>query len=428
MEKIIKMKINNIFYIVLFFAGMALVSCETDFTNPGASTEGDVITSPDGLELLTLGLHRRWSVGRQSPIYTTIATGFSTFEYRLINPGNQSENGLSLGGNDVDGSNAIVSNIWEQALITRKEAQTVLNNLDIVTDPGLQGGIRAYASIFAGLANGTLATYFDQVPLISEENAQFSSRQDALNTAIDDLNVAISAIDANPSYQQFGIDAKNTALALKARYHNMLGNHAEALSAAGSVDLSSTSAFVYDAVNTNPVAFVSILTNNVYQPVDLTLGLPSGLEPDLNDARLPFYFQDIMPDNFDFRAAAFFDDNEDAIPVYLPGEMILIKAEAYARQNDLTNAVAELDRILTKMPADDAFGIGANLPAYAGAMDQASILDAIYANRAMEMMMSGLRLEDNRRFARPASERNRTFYPYPNSERDNNPNTPADPN
>ena len=404
------------------------MACENDFTNPGASTEGDVVTSADGLELLTRGLHRRWAVGRQSPVYTTISTGFSTFELRLINPGNISENELSLGGNDLDGSNTIVSNIWEQCLITRKEARTVLENLDVVASPELQGGIRAYASIFAALANGTLATYFEQVPLISEPDAAFSSREAALQAAIDDLDVAITAIGANPDYQQFNIDALNTARALKARYHNMLGNHSEAISAANSVDLSSTSSFIYDAVNTNPVAFVSILTNNVYQPVDLTLGLPSGLHPDTTDARLPFYFQDINPEMFDYRAAAFFDDNEDPIPVYVPGEMNLIKAEAYARQNELNNAVTELNEILTKAPASDAFGIGANLSAYSGPMDQASILDAIYANRAMEMMMSGLRLEDNRRFNRPGAERNRTFYPYPNSERDNNPNTPADPN
>jgi len=423
-----KMKINIIKYTLLFFLAIGMTSCESDFTNPGASTEGDVVTSADGLELLSRGLHRRWSIGRQSPVYTTVAaSGFTTGELRLINPGNLSENDLSIGGNALDGSNAIVSNIWEQSLITRKEAETILNNIDIVADAGLAGGISAYAYIFSGLANGTLATFFDQVPLVSEENAGFNSRTEALQAAVNDLDNAIQAIGANPSYQQFEMDALNTAQALKARYNNMLGNHQEAINAANSVDLNETSWFVFDDVNTNPIAFVSILTNNVYQPIDLTLGLPAGLQPDANDGRLPFYFQDIMPDMFDFRAAAFFDSPTDPVPVYLPGEMILIKAEAEARQNNLSAAVTELNKILTKEAGDDAFGIGADLDAYSGPMDQASILDAIYANRAAEMVMSGLRLEDSRRFDRPDSERNRTFYPYPNSERDNNTNTPPDP-
>jgi hypothetical protein len=41
--------------------------------------------------------------------------------------------------------------------------------------------------------------------------------------------------------------------------------------------------------------------------------------------------------------------------------------------------------------------------------------------------MSGLRLEDTRRFERPATEKRRNLLPYPFLERDNNPNTPTDP-
>jgi hypothetical protein len=41
--------------------------------------------------------------------------------------------------------------------------------------------------------------------------------------------------------------------------------------------------------------------------------------------------------------------------------------------------------------------------------------------------MSGHKLEDMRRFARPNAERRRNLMPYPLRERDNNPNTPADP-
>jgi starch-binding outer membrane protein, SusD/RagB family len=41
--------------------------------------------------------------------------------------------------------------------------------------------------------------------------------------------------------------------------------------------------------------------------------------------------------------------------------------------------------------------------------------------------MSGLKLEDMRRFDRPNSGKKRNFLPYPFLERDNNPNTPPDP-
>ena len=112
--------------------------------------------------------------------------------------------------------------------------------------------------------------------------------------------------------------------------------------------------------------------------------------------------------------------------------MLLIQAEAYARKNDLTNAVAQLNRVRAKTAVQDAFGLGAGLPAYTGANTADAILLDIYKNRLIELAFQGFRLEDSRRFNRPGagavgSERNRNFFPYPRTERDNNSNTPADP-
>ncbi|TXB64872.1 RagB/SusD family nutrient uptake outer membrane protein [Phaeodactylibacter luteus] len=424
---------------VLIAGALALTSCEKDFTNPGAATEAQVLNSPDGLIGLTVGIQKRWSVGRQSPVYTTVtAAGFSTFELRLINPGNSEENELSLGKAELTGTNGVVSRLWEESLLVRQEAGQVLANAEKVPDAGIRAGLIAYASIFKALANGTIAQFFEQAPLENGENATFSSRAAVLEEAIATLESARATINSTPVSAAFldktpaSIDAANTIDALLARYHNMLGNHEEAITAANRVDPSSASTFAYDAVNTNPIAFVSILTNNVYQPVDLGLGLPSGLAPDASDQRLPFYFQDLMPEANDFRAAAFWDGATKAIPVYLPGEMDLIRAEAHARSNRIDEAVAALNAVLTKLPSEDAFGVGAGLAPYSGPMTQEAVLEAIYANRCIELMMSGLRLEDSRRFGRPApdadgEERNRNFYPYPDSERANNPNTPPDP-
>ena len=154
--------------------------------------------------------------------------------------------------------------------------------------------------------------------------------------------------------------------------------------------------------------------------------MPSSLAPVTNDGRVNFY---ITTGSNPTTAAGFFNSNTIAIPVYLPGEITLIKAEVYARKipNMLTDSKTELDKVLTKTASNDAFGIGANLPAYTGTMSQASLLTEIYRNRCIELFMSGLKLEDSRRFSRPANERNRTYYPYPDSERFNNTNTPADP-
>ncbi|RME91765.1 MAG: RagB/SusD family nutrient uptake outer membrane protein [Bacteroidetes bacterium] len=423
---------------LLLLSTMLLLACETDFTNPGAASEDQVLNSANGLIGLAVGAQKRWSVGRQSPIYATVtAAGFTTGELRLINPGNEAENEMALGYNNVTGNTGIVNNIWTQALLTRNEAQKVIDNAEAIPNVSTRNAVVAYASIFHALANGTLAGFFEQVPLVTEENAKFSPASAALDEAIRVLeNVRGTqndpALEARMPGGADGIDIPNTIEALLARYYLQAGRYDEAIAAANNVDRTATSVFTYEDVNTNPIAFVSILTNNVYQPIDLTLGLPEELQPDTNDQRLAFYFTDLMPEGNDFRAAAFFDAIDDAIPVYVPGEMDLIIAEAAARSNDIPAAIAALNAVLTKQPADDPFGIGAALPAYSGPQTQEAVLDAIYTNRAMEMMMSGLRLVDSRRFGRPGPndanpERNRNFYPYPFSERDNNPNTPPDP-
>jgi len=110
--------------------------------------------------------------------------------------------------------------------------------------------------------------------------------------------------------------------------------------------------------------------------------------------------------------------------------MSLIKAECYARLGNLPDAVIALDAVRTK--ATDGFGVTAKTTAYAGVQDKDAILLDIYRQRCIELYLSGMKLEDSRRFGRPGpndagAERSRNFYPYPQVERDNNQNTPPDP-
>jgi hypothetical protein len=105
--------------------------------------------------------------------------------------------------------------------------------------------------------------------------------------------------------------------------------------------------------------------------------------------------------------------------------MTLIRAEALARKNSLSAAVTEINKILTKKT--DAFNINADMAEYAGGQTQPEILQEIYKQRCIELFLSGLKVEDSRRFGRPSTERTRSFLPYPQNERDNNTSTPADP-
>lgn len=447
---------KKILILAMAVVSTSISSCDKEFINPSAGSEPNVVGNVDGLMNLAAGLQRRFTIGRQSPLYSTVTGGgFSVFAFRVLNAGNTTEVELENGNTALTGANGVVANIWAQCLFTKNEAEKILSNLDVVGDPGDKLGLKAYASIFYALSLGTMAQYYEQIPLNIELSATFSPRADALKKVVEGLEAVDGELQTGTVSDKFktkvpaGIDLKNTVKALLARYYNMLAKlpgaayddaaGSKALAAANAVDLASKSVFTFlESSNTiNPVA-EQILTVNVYGVTDSALGLRNGLQPDPADGRLAFYLTRSTvynPSTNVLTAKGFVSAKAAAFPVYLPGEMTLIKAEIYARKNDLANAKTELDKILTKTAAGDAFGIGANLPAYGGAMDQASILAEIYRQRRIELFMQGLELEDSRRFERagpttppaPGDERNRTFYPYPNQERDNNTNTPPNP-
>lgn len=418
-------------YIFSIFAAAALMftSCEQkEYLNPSSTNEGQVINDVNGLITLANGLQYRFTIS--GGLYNFIsANGLTTKELVVLNAGNTDLDLLGKGSGNVQGNNAILTSLWAQCHLTKSNADIILNNLDKATDPAVKSGLVAYASIFKAIALGTLAEFWQQAPTKTGKNIAFNTREDVLKEAVTLLESAAAAVAANPPSADFtrqvvnSIDMPNTAQALIARYSLMLGEYEKALVAASKVDLTKKSAFNFDDVSQNPMFFLSFGNRNVTEPANVGLGLPDALKPTIADKRVGFYTQTTAPTKN--LGTGFFTANNAAIPVYFPGEMMLIKAEVLARQNKTDEAIAELDKVLTK--TTDVWGLGAGLPAYTGAKDAASVLTEIYRNRCIELFMSGLKLEDSRRFARPETERNRNWYPYPTNERQNNTSTPADP-
>ena len=164
---------------------MLTSSCDKEFINPSTGSEPNVVGNVDGLMSLAAGLQRRFTIGRQSPLYSTVTGGgFSVFAFRTLNAGNTTEVELENGNTALTGANGVVTNIWAQCLFTKNEAEKILNNLDVVGDPADKLGLKAYASIFYALSLGTMAQYYEQVPLNIEINAGFSPRADALKKAV----------------------------------------------------------------------------------------------------------------------------------------------------------------------------------------------------------------------------------------------------
>jgi starch-binding outer membrane protein, SusD/RagB family len=434
--------ISTLFFTVL----LSSVSCKRDYPNPNAPLESLVLSSKEGLVPMCNGLRARYSAGAAGALYSIVtSTGLSTSELRVVNAGNADLQGVAIGGGNLTNLNSVLTNTWSSLNVLNADCDKILASVGNIKNPAdatLKNAVQAYAHLFKALAIGQLCMFWEQVAYQSTTtgvNATFESRASALDKAIKLCDDAVALLGTTPLPASFtnvvgtDLDLVNCLNALSARYNLMVGRYSAALTAANKVVLTSTSTFKFDNVFTNPLFRSSFTTNNVHD-ASSNMGLTGVLAPDPADGRLPFYLTTTgtgtpaAP-----RARGFFKADADPIPFYLPGEIILIKAEAYARLGtpaDLVNAIAQINLIRQK--TTDPLGVNANLPAYSGGITQNDLLLEIYRQRCVELYLTGLKLEDSRRFSRPgpgsgSPERTRNFYPYPFTERNNNPNTPADP-
>ncbi len=441
MKKIIK-------YIgMVVLVGVLFTACEKEFINTNSPADDQVFSSKDGLIAVSIGMGQHFSTSTLSPIVEI--SGLTTREFGVtstfVTPME-----LAMGGDALGGENAGIVRLWSRLLRDKGMAEAILENVDNVElEAGTKSGMTAYAKFFKAMTLGYLVQNFEQAPIDNSlEGATFSNRADVLAECISLLNSAISDLQANPISEEFAgkvladIDLENTLNAYLARYNLFAGNYQAAIDAANNVDLASTSEWWYDASeNKNPIFGFAVDDNPDTQPQD-NFGLVGALIPEATDGRIAFYLADLDSaslaelggQDIDY-AIGFFDAADKKIPLYLPGEMLLIKAEAYVGLGNLTDAVANIDAV--RMKTDDVFGVNAGLAAWTGdAGNETEVMDEIYRNRCIELFMSGMRLEDSRRMhsdfvpsaaADVTSERNRNYYPYSYEERNNNENCPADP-
>ncbi|SFW69579.1 RagB/SusD family nutrient uptake outer membrane protein [Chitinophaga sancti] len=414
---------------ILLFAA---ASCKKEYTDPSGPSSDKALSSANALTDVAVGLQNWYTANRTGNIYTKVAaSSLLTGETYVVNAGNTDENQLYLGGTNVQNTNTIVTGLWTVSNKIIFDADNVLKNVNsVVSDKNYASGLIAYTSIWKALAIGDMAEFWEQIPDTTGTNVPFITNTAGYARAIAIIDNALATISANAVSTTFiknipaGINLQNTLYALKARYALFSGDYATALGAANQVSPGTTSTFNYNSLTTNPIFALVTSTNNIYQVVDSAMSLPPGLRPDAADKRFPFYVAVGTKPVYGIKG--FYSALLQNIPVYLPGEMTLIKAECYARQHDIVNGLIELNKVVTKTASQDAFGVGAALPAVV-ATTESDLLELIYKHRRIELFMGGLALEDERRFNRPATERKRSYFPYPFVERNGNTNTPTDP-
>ena len=438
------------FIVILFIAGCLFTGCETEFENLNNPTEEVVLGTKEGLFALSIGMRQYYSTSTLRQVIE--APGITTRELGVTNTF-LNINELAKGGAELPGESGGITNPWVSLLKVKGMAESLIegsNNVELSS--GTQSGLIAYGNLFKAMCLGNMIQMYEQAPIDNSADgaALFSEKSAVLAECIALLQEASDGLSASPMSDEFksnvlwaDLDLQKTIMAFLSRYQLMAGNYTEAITAANAVLNSSSSInsmWVYDANNQNPV------WNRTVNSADLNpqsnFGLLGVFIPEAGDGRTIFYLgASSGTANADAggqplsEMLGFFASSTSPIPIYLHGEMMLNKAEAYARQNQLVDAVTQLN--LVRQKSNDPIGVNANLPAWSGnTTSQSDILEEIYKNRCIEMFLTGMRFEDSRRFhpnfavpaaANTTNERNRNFYPYPNIERENNPNTPADP-
>ncbi|MDZ7359772.1 MAG: RagB/SusD family nutrient uptake outer membrane protein [candidate division KSB1 bacterium] len=424
---------------IVFTVLAAAMGCSLDQFNPNAPTTEEVLSTADGIKAIAIGLQAQYgeTINETIEVSNLITRQYATMPASVLGLRE-----LETGGADVQGFNGTVNSFWNSQYRVIKTAEDLINNVGKVPlDPGTASGILALARLIKAMSLGELIEAFVSVPIevTTSPTPAFSNRATVLATVISLLEAARDGLAATPPSADFnsnilgiGFNLPNTINAMLARYALIAGDNAKALAAANAVDLTKTSTLFYNSATARNPIFLVTVQIVYYKPVD-----DFRLNAEPGDRRVAFWVSAVNENSFLGKPVDnFVQYRLDNSPyfVYLPGEMTLIKAEAYARQNDLANALIELNKVRTK--TTDAAGIGAGLPAKTAAdlPTQAAMLDEIYKQRCYELFVTGLRWGDTRRFGKAGAEtdpatrsRTRNWLPYPDAERAANPNTPPDP-
>lgn len=435
------------FLIACSLLAMSMQSCKKDFANPNAANSGDVLNTREGMFRYSLSLIQFYSTSNFGSL--VVATGTTTREIKgkstLLNVID-----IEAGGSALPTDNATVNGVFNNSMRTMAAAEDIINNAPTVlaSDPATLSGVLSNAKLFKAMAISALATAYENVPQNVDRSGKaiFSTRIAAIQSAVVLLDQAAANLASTAPSAEFNtrilggtnFDLVNTVNAFRARLNLMAGNFVAAKAAADLVNLSSKSVFSYTTASSNFGWNILVQGSPAYKPRDY-FGLPASLY-ETTDARRNFFSTTpSVVDGIDVlrTMTGLYTSQTGNLPVYIPDEMKLIKAECIIRNSTLgtlTQALTEINAVRTQT-SGDPFGINAALPAYSGVLDVPSLLLEVYKQRCAELYLQGVKMEDCRRFLRPSAnavpsatdERTRNFYPYPLVERNLNPNTPADP-
>lgn len=383
---------------------LAAGACDLELTNPNALSEEDVLTDANGLVALAIGMQAQHATSMgdfvRAPALVTDEWGSTT--------GSLSAYQSLVTGENFDKGFGVVEAPWSSAYRVVRTANSLLDNVGSVSlDAGTQAGIRALAKTYRAMALGMISMQYEMLPVdVRVENPVPLPRGVVLDSVQAMLESARQDLAGNPDLSIFearvlvdGIDLDEVIDAMLARFYLVDGEYAKAAEAAQRVDPASRSEFRYTGTSANPIW--NIAFNSIYvQPL---ASFAAQAEP--GDARVTYWLQEAAtpivgnPDSLLIPFDTYADRNAP-IPVYLPDEMVLIRAEARARAGDLGGARDLINQVRSQCgdpeAATEPVACLPELPV--DALDTVDeVLDQIAYERRYELFSQGLRWEDLRR-------------------------------
>jgi hypothetical protein len=422
------------------FTATSIVGCSLNLDNPNSPTEAQVTSNVDGVIALATGLQGRFATSYGNFAYTAglVTDEFASTSAALISISDAEQGAVPSG-------TGIADNVFNSVYRTVRTADDLLtgsNALAAQIDAGTRSGLRALAFAMKAEALGEALQAYQRIPIntYGVTAPVYASRAEALPYIRGLLDSAAATIAATPPSTFFnaniltpGVSLPNMIQLFRARYARMANDDATALAAANLVARTGPAAISllqFPAPGVNPYAAVTGGTQGIAPRRQWRLSMTP------QDQRFTYF---VVPSTtVTGRVGALLDpwnryaNPQAPLPVYMPDEALLIKAEALANQNQLAAAQAALDSVRT----DCTGGRGlddpkACLPPLASQLTQSQLLAEIYVQRRYELFSTGSRWEDVRRrnvIRGPTSapgvptDGQRCWLPYAIGDRNANPN------
>ncbi|HET7322677.1 MAG TPA: RagB/SusD family nutrient uptake outer membrane protein [Longimicrobiaceae bacterium] len=418
----------------LLAVAVATAGCNTglDLTNPNAPTEQAVLTDVEGVIALSLGMQAQYSSAMDDYVR---APALVTDEWGTASKALAADQSL-FAGEGIDPGYGVVSQPYYDTYRIARSADNLIAAVPALQlGKGLEVGITANAKLFKAMALGMAAQQYERLPIDAAVEGGtpvpraevFAEVIRLLESARADLGT-VSDADLSTFRDRAlvpNFDVRNTVNAMLARYYLFTEQYQQALEAAQRVDLTSVSLFTYPNPDINPIYNYGVVAGYV-APLR---SWAEDAEP--GDQRVPFWVQVVdeseapkaNPPTLELLPFEMYSERNDPFPVYVPGEMLLIEAEAQAQLGDLPAARALINQERALEGTDNT--PGAELPPLSDAelATKEDILAQIAYERRYELYEQGLRWEDLRRLGQYVGKQPKVdFLPMPSSECQSNPN------